>query len=166
MSLESARLALPFIAAGQAQKELTHNEALTLIDAALAAAAQSAGLNDPPATPAAGQCWVVGDAPTGARIDHAGALACRTESGWRFVPAIEGMKVWLQDQRLWAVREAGGWVIGDIRAARLVVGDVQVVGARGASVAGPTGGAVIDVESRAAIADILNRLTEHGLIAP
>src|SRR5690349_12900365 len=120
MTLESARLALPFIAAGQAQKELTHNEALALIDAGLAAAAESAGLDEPPATPTAGQCWIVGDAPTGVWTDHAGALACWTANGWRFLPATEGMMAWLKDERLWAVRGGTGWEIGNIRGARLI----------------------------------------------
>jgi hypothetical protein len=166
MSLESARLRLPLLAAGQAQKELTHNEALALIDAGLAAAALSAGLNDPPGAPTTGQCWIVGDDPTGVWTDHAGALACWTESGWRFLPAVEGMAVWLQDQRLWAVREVDSWSIGSVRAARLVVDDVQVVGARGASVAVPAGGSVVDAEARTAIAAIIDRLAEHGLIEP
>lgn len=164
MSQESVRLALPFLAAGQAQKELTHNEALALIDAGLAAAALSVGLNDPPAEPAAGQCWIVGDAPTGAWAGHIGALACWTESGWRFLPPVEGMAVWLTDQQLWAVREAAGWIIGTARAARLVVEGLQVVGARGASVAAPVGGDVVDAEGRAAITAILDRLVVHGLI--
>ncbi|MBA2920052.1 DUF2793 domain-containing protein [Sphingomonas sp. MAH-20] len=164
MSLESARLALPFIAAGQAQKELTHNEALALIDAGLAAAAESAGSDEPPAAAAAGQCWVVGAAPTGLWTGHADELACWTDGGWRFLPAVEGMRVWLKDQRLWAAREAGGWAIGSVRGARLIVDGVQVVGARGAAVAPPTGGGVIDAEARSAIASILDRLIAHGLI--
>jgi hypothetical protein len=164
MSLESARLALPFLAAGQAQKELTHNEAMALIDVGLAPAAQSFGLDESPSAPVAGQCWIVGDDPTGVWTGQAGALACWTESGWRFLPAIEGLAVWLQDQRLWAVREADGWVIGNLRAARLVVDGIQVVGARGLPVAAPTGGAVVDAEARSAIAAILDRLVVHGLV--
>ena len=164
MSLESARLALPFIAAGQAQKELTHNEALALIDVGLAAAAESAGLDEPPAAPVASQCWVVGAAPTGLWAGHADDLACWTESGWRFLPAVEGMTVWLKAQRLWAVREAEGWAIGGVRGDRLVVDGVQVVGARGAPVAAPAGGSVIDAEARSAIEAILDRLIAHGLI--
>ncbi|MFX4817188.1 DUF2793 domain-containing protein, partial [Acinetobacter baumannii] len=60
MAETTSRLALPLLAAGQAQKEMFHNEALALIDLALAAAVESVGLNTPPATPEDGQCWIVG----------------------------------------------------------------------------------------------------------
>jgi hypothetical protein len=39
MADASARFELPFIMAGQAQKEITHNEALVLIDAVMVPAA-------------------------------------------------------------------------------------------------------------------------------
>ena len=44
MSDRTARLGLPFILPGQAQKELFHNEALTLVDAALHPAVESDAL--------------------------------------------------------------------------------------------------------------------------
>ena len=65
-TLASARLGLPFLAAGQAQKEVTHNEALALIDAGLSPAAETIGVTAPPSAPALGQCWIVGGAPSGA----------------------------------------------------------------------------------------------------
>jgi len=164
MSLESARLALPFLAAGQAQKELTHNEALALVDIGIGAAVKSAGVETPPSIPVIGECWILGDAPTGAWADRAGALACWTESGWRFLAGREGMVVWVQDQQLWAVREASGWTIGAARAARVMVNDLQVLGAREAAVMPPTGGSVVDAEARSAITAILDRLIAHGLI--
>ena len=164
MTLLSGRFGLPFLAAGQAQKELTHNEALALIDAVLCPAVESAGLETPPGSPSVGQCWIAGASPTGAWTDAAGALACWTEGGWRFLPAVEGMQVWLKDARLWAVRDAGEWVVGEARATRILVDGVPVVGARGAAVASPTGGATVDGEARAAIDQILARLEAHGLI--
>ena len=75
MTLLSGRFGLPFLAAGQAQKELTHNEALALIDAVLCPAVESAGLETPPGSPSVGQCWIAGVSPTGAWADAAGARA-------------------------------------------------------------------------------------------
>ncbi|MBS0502619.1 MAG: DUF2793 domain-containing protein [Proteobacteria bacterium] len=164
MALLSGRFGLPLLAAGQAQKELTHNEALALIDAALCPAAESAAIATPPISPAIGACWIVADAPTGAWSGQAGCLACWTTGGWRFLPAAEGMRVWLKDQSLWAVREATEWVMGEERASRILVDDQPVVGARGAAVALPAGGATIDAEARTAIAAIIDRLAAHGLI--
>lgn len=45
------------------------------------------------------------------------------------------------------------------------VGGTQVVGAQGATVADPTGGATIDAEARTAINALIDRLQAHGLIA-
>lgn len=164
--LTSSRLGLPFLAAGQAQKDVTHNEALALVDAALAAAAESAGLNAAPMAPAPGQCWIVGPAPAGAWAGHADALVCWTEGGWRFVPAPDGMRVWLKDQRLWATRDGGSWRIGAERAASLTIGTHQVIGPREPAIAAPSGGGTVDAEARDAIAAIIARLASHGLIAP
>ena len=160
----SPRLALPLLAAGQAQKEVTHNEALTLIDVTLGACAESAGTDVPPATPSIGQCWIVGLAPTGAWTGKAGALAGWTEGGWRFVPAVEGMRVWLKDRQLQALRQESGWVVGEEPVARVLIEGEQVVGPRQPSVPVPSGGATVDAEARTAIASIIERLSAHGLI--
>lgn len=162
----TARHAFPFLSAGQAQKEVTHNEALSLLDAGLHAAAEAFGLNAPPTSPDIGQCWIIGSSPTGAWVGHAHALAAWTGGGWRFLPPIDGLCVWLRDQQLWAVHASGAWAVGDVRAQRLLVGGQQIVGARLPTVALPAGGSTIDAEARSAIETIIARLTVHGLIAP
>lgn len=45
------------------------------------------------------------------------------------------------------------------------VGANQVVGARGSTIADPSGGSTVDSEARSAIATIIDRLQAHGLIA-
>lgn len=47
----------------------------------------------------------------------------------------------------------------------LRVSGTKVVGARGAAVAAPTGGATVDTEARTAITAVISRLQTHGLIA-
>lgn len=165
MSLESARLQIPYLAAGQAQKELTHNEAVTLMDVGLAASVESAGLNTPPSSPVPGQCWIVGPVPAEAWAGHSDALACWTEWGWRFLPAVEGWSVWIKDQQLWAVREGSAWIVGRLRGSAIYLNGQQVVGARQPPVSVPVGGAVVDPDARAAIEAIISRLVAHGLIA-
>ena len=114
--------------------------------------------------PEIGQCWIIGDTPTGAWTGQAGRLACWTEGGWRFLIDVEGLAVWIKDQRLRAVREADGWVFGDTHVARVLIQDVQVLGAREPAVTLPTGGTITDVEARTAISMIVDRLVAHGLI--
>ena len=91
MTDTSARFAWPFILPGQAQKEAYHNEALSLIDAALHAAVQEDPVATPPAGPEEGRCWIVADGATGAWTDRTDSLACWTGGGWRFVAPLPGM---------------------------------------------------------------------------
>lgn len=68
------RFSPPLLAVAQAQKEVTHNEALSLLDALLHAAIEDGPLDVPPGGPLEGQCWLVGTAPSGVWAGEAGAL--------------------------------------------------------------------------------------------
>jgi len=165
MSDATDRFALPFIQPGQAQKELFHNEALARIDALLEPLVEAVALDDPPSAPVAGQCWVVGAAPTGVWAGQAAAIAAWGDGGWRFVAPLAGTTVWSRADGLSARFDGSHWIIGEIAAARIMVGGVQVVGAQQSAVAPPSGGAVIDAEARTAIAAMLAVLKSHGLTA-
>ena len=163
---QTSRLGLPFIEPGQAQKEVFHNEALRLIDIAVAAAVETVGANAPPASPVDGQCFIVGTASTGAWAGHAGAIAGHAAGGWRFVAATAGMRALDKISGQTATFDGAAWVVGTVKGAKLELAGSQVVGARLAAVANPSGGASVDAEARAAIVAILDRLRSHGLIAP
>jgi hypothetical protein len=161
---KSARLALPLLAAGQAQKEMTVNEGLALLDFAVQASAVAGGLDMPPGAPAAGQCWIVGNAPEAAWSGCAGMLAGWTADGWRFIAPVEGMTVWIEADNV-AWRYVGGtWQAGILSGHQVSIDGVQVVGPRGAAIGDPTGGVAVDTEARAAVAAILATLRSHGLI--
>lgn len=160
----TARFALPLLHAGQAQKELYHNEALLLADALVQPCVEALGRDAPPPDPVPGQCWIVGDSPEGAWAGSAGALALWSEGGWRFVAPREGMAVWVAGEELPARHVSGAWRLGRLTAAQLVVDGEQVVGPREAAIDEPDGGSVVDVEARAAIEAILLALRAHGLI--
>jgi hypothetical protein len=159
------RFALPLLMQGQAQKDVTHNEALSLADLLMAPIVQAAAPPAVPASPQPGQGWIVGSSPSGAWAGQANSLAFWTAGGWRFVVAPVGMTVWSIADSVPVQRIATGWALGAIKAASLSVSGVQVVGARLAAVSNPTGGSVIDVEARATLSLILSRLRDHGLIA-
>lgn len=53
---QTARFALPYLAPGQMQKELFHNEALLTIDALLCPVVEGEASAAPPSTPAIGGC--------------------------------------------------------------------------------------------------------------
>ena len=91
----TARFGLPFLHAGQAQKEVYHNEALALIDVLAHPHALSAFLDVPPIAPVEGQCWIVGSSPQGAWSSRPGELACWTSGGWRFIGPRDVMRVYV-----------------------------------------------------------------------
>ena len=159
----SARFALPLLVPGQAQKELYHNEALTLIDAVLHAAVEGRRVS-PPAAPVPGQAWIADAGASGDWAGHAGQLALWAAGGWRFVVPTESMTVW--DKAAGVTRRwiSGSWNEGTIAAARLTVGGQQVVGSRQAAPPTPSGGTTIDAEARAALAAVTVALRTHGLI--
>ena len=159
------RLGLPLLAPGQAQKELVHNEALQLLEILVAGAVEEPARNAPPASPAPGSCYLVGSAPTGDWSQYAGHLAAFTSGGWRFVPPAPGMAVLVKTSGLVASFAGQGWETGAIRAQRVLVDGVQVVGSRAAAIADPAGGSVVDAEARATLAQILSALRQHGMIA-
>ena len=165
MALLTERLGLPLLATAQAQKEMTHNEALILLDGLVQPAVVSVAPVSVPGMPVAGQAWVVGPSATGDWTGHDGAIALYTAGGWRFVPPREGMAVWSIADGYAYRRIDSSWVGGVIKASALSIGGMQVVGSRGAAVVAPSGGAVIDVEARAALSAALERLRSHGLIA-
>lgn len=165
MMSETARWALPLLEAGQAQKEMTVNEALARLDLFAQPSVAAVGLDAPPADPAQGQAWIVGAAPTGAWAGQAQTLAGWTAGGWRFVAPREGLAVWSEADGCAAVFAGGSWRVGRLAAQRLEIGGVQVVGAQGVAIAAPTGGGTIDGEARAALTAVLAALRAHGLIA-
>ena len=165
MSDATARFALPFIAPGQAQKEMFHNEALTRIDALLEPVVEAVALDDPPASPAPGQCWIVGAAPSGAWAGAVGSIAAWTDGGWRFLAPAMATTVWSRADALFARFDGSVWIIGEIPAARIMIGGVQVVGMQQSAVAAPAGGTVIDVAARDAVGAIIAVLKSHGLTA-
>ena len=145
----SARLGLPLLTTGQAQKEITHNEALALIDLALQPSVLAMDVDVPPSAPTPGETWIVGPAPVGEWVGHAKALAGWTDGGWRFVAASEGMVV---------------WTIADAAPARYIDGEWAILGPAPA-IAAPSGGTTIDVEARTVLTSVLAALRAHRLVA-
>ena len=161
----TARFVLPLLTAGQAQKEIFVNEAVTLIDALVQPCVESAGEDTPPADPLPGQCWVVGAAPEAPWTGAAGKLAIWTANGWRYVEPREGMAVHVRSEGVIARYVDGVWQIGTVAAHEFRVEGQRVVGPRQPAIGDPSGGAVVDAEARDTIAALLDTLRAHGLIA-
>ncbi len=146
MNTQTPRLGLPQLVTAQAQKELTHNEALARIDALLHASIEGV-ITAPPSLAAsdAGKSWLIGIDPTGVFVGKAHWLAYWTGGSWRFVEPRDGMQVWhVTDRESYRFRD-GVW--------RAPV-----------TVAAPSGGANVDTECRATVTAILTLLDEAGLL--
>ena len=139
------RFALPLLAVAQAQKEVTHNEALTLLDALLHAAVEAGPITAPPAAPEEGPCWIVGPAPTGAWTGKANAIAIRSAGGWRFAPPREGMRATRLTDGAQLRFDGAAWVAP-------------------ATIMAPSGGSTIDSEARSAISTLILHLAAQGLL--
>jgi hypothetical protein len=140
----SPRFAIPLLFAGQSQKEFFVNEAHALVDALLHAAIEGED-GTPPSAPAEGECWLVGEAPGGTWADHAGALASYQAGGWIFAAPRDGMRV-LDRSSGQEILYRDGWQ-------------------RPGTPSAPAGGATVDVEARAAIAQLVEVLIASGILA-
>lgn len=159
------RLSLPLLHVAQAHKEMTHNEALMLIDLLLHGCVADVARDAPPPVPAVGQCWIVGSAPGGDWAGQAGQIAGMTEGGWRFVAPREGMRLWWTGGETNVEFRGGAWVRGEVRARKIVVDGIPVVGGQQPAIASPQGGTTRDEEVRTSVSAILAALRTHGLIA-
>ena len=163
MSDQTPRLALPYLHVAQAQKEVTHNEALQRLDICVQCVVEDL-LGSPPASSADGACWLVSSSPAGDWTGHAGAIAQWTQGGWRFVDPFDGFQVWQRATGL-MLRHIGGSWSADMDSTSLRIGGQQVVGPRSASISAPSGGAVVDAECRARLTELISALQTHGLIS-
>lgn len=165
MLQNTPRLALPLLSSGQAQKEVTHNEALLRADMFIQPVAEAVGASTPPTAPTVGQCWILSDSPTGLWTDHPLALACWTEAGWLFAAPFAGMTALDQSNGQIVQYKSGQWVSGEVNATLVKIGGVAVLGAQRPAISNPSGGSTIDSEARITIGSILTALRGHGLIA-
>ncbi|WP_404336214.1 DUF2793 domain-containing protein [Sphingomonas sp. MMS12-HWE2-04] len=162
---ETPRLNLPLLEPGQAQKEMTHNEALARLDLLVHGRLVALAANVPPVAPAPGQCWVIGSAPQGVWADHSHAIAGWTTSGWHFVAPQEGMRLWIDAEAGFALFRDGGWHSGEAFGKVFIEGR-QVVGPQSEAIAEPSGGMTVDAAARTAIVSVLEALRAHGLVRP
>ena len=138
---------LPLLAVSQAQKEITHNEALVMIDALLHMAVEGALTVPPVVTDTEiGKSWIIIGTPTGAWATKAGQVAYWVGGSWRFVVPHEGMRVWNKSIRRHSLFISGQWTTAPF-------------------IPNPTGGTAIDSEARTALVAILQYFRLIGILA-
>ena len=105
----TANLSLPYILPSQAQKHVTHNEALRALDAIVQLAVLDRDLTEPPASPAEGDRYIVATDATGAWAGKDGRIAAWQDGGWILVDAKPGWLCFVVDEDVLLVRTGTGW---------------------------------------------------------
>lgn len=142
--LETPRFAIPLLAAGQAHKELFHNEALSRIDFLMHPIVQAIETDPANVVPVPGQAWLVGSGGTDEWLDQDDHIAGWTGSGWLFIPPLASMRIYIESDDIIAIYR-GSWQLNS-------------------AIGNPAAGAVVDVEARGAIDSILDALVAHGIV--
>ncbi|MCJ2033287.1 DUF2793 domain-containing protein [Methylobacterium sp. J-068] len=111
MSETTPNLALPLIAASQAQKHVTHNEALADLDTLVQLACLDKDRASPPADPAEGDRYLVlSPNPTGAWTGLSGQIARYQDGHWLGFAPRPGWLAWLIDEGELYAYSGTGWV--------------------------------------------------------
>jgi hypothetical protein len=107
----SSRLALPFLAAGQAQKHVTVNETLLRLDALVQLSAISASVDVEPASPCDGDIYILPAGKSGDAWDAMadGALAYWRDGAWEELAPKAGWRCFVEELEALLVYGAGGW---------------------------------------------------------
>lgn len=118
----SARLGLPYLAAGQLQKHVTVNEALARLDSLTQTAVASRTLAVQPPTPDEGDLYILPADAEGEDwgVHPAGTVVRAEFGGWVVVQPPEGCMAVVLDEPALVVRHDGAW-----RAASEVLGALQ-----------------------------------------
>lgn len=106
---ETFQLGLPLLAASQAQKHVTVNEALARLDGLVQMIVVSRTTATPPTAPAEGQVWAVPAGASGAWGGQAGRLAIFANGGWVFVMPARGWQAFVTDESLRIVHDGADW---------------------------------------------------------
>jgi hypothetical protein len=110
MSELSPILSLPYIMPAQAQKHVTHNEAIRLLDLMVQLTVADRTLSNPPVAPAVGARYIVGPSPAGEWSGQAGSIALREENAWAFFAPQEGWRAQVLAEERDVVFDGTAWV--------------------------------------------------------
>lgn len=105
----TARLSLPYIAPQQAQKQVTYNAAMALLDQLVQPAVKSRTTAAPPGSPAEGDAYIVAPSATGAWAGKDGKFATWLGGAWSYVTPSDGWLAYVVDTAEIAVRQSGAW---------------------------------------------------------
>lgn len=106
---QTNNLKIDLVAQSQAQKEVTINEAIYVLEALQNKGVKDKDLATPPVSPAAGDSYIVAASPTGDWAGKAKFIAYYNQI-WRFIEPNEGLLVWVNDEDKIYAYDGSAWV--------------------------------------------------------
>jgi hypothetical protein len=103
------RANLPELAAAQAQKHVTHNDALLELDALICCRILDRDLSADPASPADGDAYIVKATGTGAWTGKDGDIAYCVDGAWRFYAPFAGLTAYIADDAEFLIYNGSAW---------------------------------------------------------
>jgi hypothetical protein len=107
---QTANLKLPYIMPSQAQPNVTHNEALRMLDAFVQLAVLDRDLASPPASPAEGSRYIVAVDATDDWAGHEDEISAWQDGAWVFHTPRAGWLAWLNDEERLVGFNGAEWV--------------------------------------------------------
>lgn len=151
MSETSLSLGLPFIQPAQAQKHVTHNEAIQTLDTLVQLSVRSHTESTPPGDAVSGDHFLVAGPGSGAWAGQGNAIAVLDAGGaWRFVPAQAGWVAYVRDIGQQLVFDGTEWAVLETDITALQSADFVGVGT------------TADATNRLAVASEASLLTHAG----
>ncbi len=110
ISNPSTHLSLPYIQPAQAQKHVTHNEALRRLDALVQLSVLSASVTAPPASHAPDARYILPAGTSGGWAGQPeGTLAVHEDVAWAFYTPQPGWRAWVEDSAALMVFDGSTW---------------------------------------------------------
>lgn len=106
----SSNLDLPFIQPAQAQKHVTHNEAVRILDVLVQLSALTRAQDAPPANPQFGERHIVGSSPFDEWTGHPGEIAVFEQGAWSFLVPTPGTRAWVEADQTLIVFDGAEWL--------------------------------------------------------
>jgi hypothetical protein len=116
----SSNLNLPFIEAAQAQKHVTHNEALLGLDAIVMLSVLDRDLASPPGSPSEGERYLIASPASGSWSGRDAKIAAWQDGAWSYYTPREGWFIWVADEDLFLVFNGASWTGGATQNAALL----------------------------------------------
>jgi len=107
---QSPLLKLPYVMAAQAQKHITHNEAIRSLDAIVQLAVLDRDIAEPPADPADGDRYIVAADGEGDWAGHDGKVAAWQDGAWAVYEPVAGWIAWVADEAVLLCWDGEAWI--------------------------------------------------------